>query len=50
MPGIRAFCAESLGDITETMRDKGQQFPAIGQRTEQGIVVFDGSRRRPLVC
>jgi ParB/RepB/Spo0J family partition protein len=40
------LCAESLGDITETMRAKGQQFPAIGQRTEQGIVVFDGSRRR----
>tara|TARA_B100001094_G_C18195024_1_gene810152 strand:- start:5973 stop:6944 length:972 start_codon:yes stop_codon:yes gene_type:complete len=40
------LCYESLADITETMKDSGQQFPAIGQRKQGSIIVIDGSRRR----
>ena len=36
----------SLVDITETMTEHGQQFPAIGQRDNDKIIVIDGSRRR----
>lgn len=37
----------SLSDILSTLGEKGQQYPAIGQLTENGkITVLDGSRRR----
>lgn len=40
-----ALTPESLKDITRTLRLQ-QFFPAIGVRSEQGIEILDGSRRR----
>ncbi|PSU45739.1 hypothetical protein C9J12_21080 [Photobacterium frigidiphilum] len=37
---------ETLSDILETMQTDGQQFPAIGQRVNNNVIVIDGSRRR----
>lgn len=37
----------SVSDILPTIKEKGQQYPAIGKRDEKGnIIVLDGSRRR----
>jgi ParB family chromosome partitioning protein len=37
----------ALSDILTTLRDRGQQYPAVGRRTSNGqIEVLDGSRRR----
>ncbi|MFA0438376.1 chromosome partitioning protein ParB [Vibrio sp. 10N.286.49.C2] len=37
----------ALSDVLSTLRDKGQQYPAVGRRQEDGsIEVLDGSRRR----
>lgn len=46
-----ALTPESLKDITRTFRLQ-QFFPAIGVRTEKGIEILDGSRRRAaaLIC
>ncbi len=37
---------ETLSDILASLIKDGQQFPAIGQRINNKIVVIDGSRRR----
>ncbi|MGO1297590.1 MAG: ParB/RepB/Spo0J family partition protein [Vibrio sp.] len=44
----QAFLNEhALSDVLTTLRDKGQQYPAVGRRTTDGkIEVLDGSRRR----
>nr|WP_086940504.1 ParB/RepB/Spo0J family partition protein [Thaumasiovibrio occultus] len=44
----QAFLTEhALADILTTLRDRGQQFPAVGRWTDDGkIEVLDGSRRR----
>lgn len=44
----QAFLNEhALSDVLTTLRDKGQQYPAVGRRTSDGkIEVLDGSRRR----
>lgn len=44
----QAFLNElALADILQTLKDKGQQFPAVGRWTCDGkIEVLDGSRRR----
>ncbi|AXU98050.1 chromosome partitioning protein ParB (plasmid) [Erwinia persicina] len=46
-----ALTPESLKDITRTLRLQ-QFFPAIGARSEKGIEILDGSRRRAaaLIC
>ncbi|WP_154116663.1 ParB/RepB/Spo0J family partition protein [Vibrio cincinnatiensis] len=37
----------ALADILNSLRERGQQFPAVGRRKEDGkIEVLDGSRRR----
>lgn len=37
----------ALSDVLATLKDKGQQYPAVGRRSEDGrIEVLDGSRRR----
>ncbi|MDN3697259.1 chromosome partitioning protein ParB [Vibrionales bacterium C3R12] len=37
----------ALSDVLTTLRERGQQYPAVGRRTEDGrIEVLDGSRRR----
>ncbi|MCL9775237.1 ParB/RepB/Spo0J family partition protein [Vibrio methylphosphonaticus] len=37
----------ALSDVLATLRDKGQQYPAVGRRQDDGsIEVLDGSRRR----
>ncbi len=37
----------ALSDILVTLRERGQQYPAVGRRTQDGkIEVLDGSRRR----
>ncbi|MGR5177197.1 ParB/RepB/Spo0J family partition protein [Vibrio parahaemolyticus] len=37
----------ALSDVLATLRDKGQQYPAVGRRQKDGkIEVLDGSRRR----
>lgn len=37
----------ALSDILDTLRERGQQYPAVGRKTEDGrIEVLDGSRRR----
>ncbi|MFC3023628.1 ParB/RepB/Spo0J family partition protein [Vibrio zhugei] len=44
----QAFLNEhALSDVLTTLRDKGQQYPAVGRRSADGkIEVLDGSRRR----
>ncbi|NLS11926.1 ParB/RepB/Spo0J family partition protein [Vibrio sp. SM6] len=44
----QAFLTEyALSDVLETLRVRGQQYPAVGRRTQEGkIEVLDGSRRR----
>ena len=44
----QAFLTEhALSDILSTLRDRGQQYPAVGRLLENGqIEVLDGSRRR----
>ncbi len=37
----------ALSDILTTLRERGQQYPAVGRRTADGTIeVLDGSRRR----
>lgn len=37
----------ALSDVLSTLRERGQQYPAVGRRTPDGkIEVLDGSRRR----
>jgi ParB family chromosome partitioning protein len=37
----------ALSDVLATLRDKGQQYPAVGRRQADGTIeVLDGSRRR----
>ncbi len=37
----------ALSDVLVTLKERGQQYPAVGRRTEDGkIEVLDGSRRR----
>ncbi|AYV23760.1 MULTISPECIES: ParB/RepB/Spo0J family partition protein [Vibrio] len=37
----------ALSDVLATLRDKGQQYPAVGRRQKDGTIeVLDGSRRR----
>ncbi len=37
----------ALSDILSTLRERGQQYPAVGRRMEDGsIEILDGSRRR----
>lgn len=37
----------ALSDVLATLKEKGQQYPAVGRRSEDGrIEVLDGSRRR----
>lgn len=37
----------ALADILNTLRERGQQYPAVGRRLENGqIEILDGSRRR----
>ncbi|WP_070968803.1 ParB/RepB/Spo0J family partition protein [Vibrio sonorensis] len=37
----------ALSDVLATLKERGQQYPAVGRRTEDGkIEVLDGSRRR----
>ncbi|MDG3086279.1 ParB/RepB/Spo0J family partition protein [Vibrio hannami] len=37
----------ALSDVLVTLKERGQQYPAVGRRNEQGkIEVLDGSRRR----
>lgn len=37
----------ALGDILSTLKTRGQQYPAVGRRGEDGVIeVLDGSRRR----
>lgn len=37
----------ALSDVLSTLRERGQQYPAVGRRTADGkIEVLDGSRRR----
>lgn len=37
----------ALSDVLVTLRERGQQYPAVGRRTQDGkIEVLDGSRRR----
>ncbi|GAD80771.1 ParB/RepB/Spo0J family partition protein [Vibrio ezurae] len=37
----------ALSDILDTLKDRGQQYPAVGRKNSQGqIEVLDGSRRR----
>jgi len=44
----QAFLTEiALADILDTLKEKGQQFPAVGRQLDDGrIEVLDGSRRR----
>ncbi|EGR0789298.1 ParB/RepB/Spo0J family partition protein [Vibrio vulnificus] len=44
----QSFLTEhALSDVLATLRDRGQQYPAVGRRTADGkIEVLDGSRRR----
>ena len=44
----QAFLNEhALSDVLTTLKERGQQYPAVGRRTEDGkIEVLDGSRRR----
>ncbi|CAM3865983.1 Virulence regulon transcriptional activator VirB [Vibrio aerogenes CECT 7868] len=44
----QAFLNEhALSDILSTLRERGQQYPAVGRKTSDGkIEVLDGSRRR----
>ncbi|WPC76753.1 ParB/RepB/Spo0J family partition protein [Vibrio porteresiae] len=44
----QAFLNEhALSDVLVTLKERGQQFPAVGRRTADGkIEVLDGSRRR----
>ncbi|NAW56235.1 MULTISPECIES: ParB/RepB/Spo0J family partition protein [unclassified Vibrio] len=44
----QAFLNEhALSDVLSTLRERGQQYPAVGRRTQDGkIEVLDGSRRR----
>ncbi|QXO15668.1 MULTISPECIES: ParB/RepB/Spo0J family partition protein [Vibrio] len=44
----QAFLNEhALSDVLTTLRERGQQYPAVGRRCEDGrIEVLDGSRRR----
>ncbi|WP_394244883.1 ParB/RepB/Spo0J family partition protein [Vibrio astriarenae] len=37
----------ALSDVLTTLRERGQQYPAVGRRNAQGLIeVLDGSRRR----
>ncbi|MBR9786920.1 MAG: ParB/RepB/Spo0J family partition protein [Vibrionaceae bacterium] len=37
----------ALSDVLVTLKERGQQYPAVGRRTQEGkIEVLDGSRRR----
>ncbi|MCG6451026.1 ParB N-terminal domain-containing protein, partial [Vibrio parahaemolyticus] len=44
----QAFLNEhALSDVLSTLRERGQQYPAVGRKTADGkIEVLDGSRRR----
>ncbi|EJL6700036.1 ParB/RepB/Spo0J family partition protein [Vibrio cholerae] len=44
----QAFLTEhALADVLTTLRERGQQYPAVGRKTADGkIEVLDGSRRR----
>lgn len=44
----QAFLNEhALADILSTLRERGQQYPAVGRKTASGMIeVLDGSRRR----